>query len=83
MSVTTTTSKIHQAPGHADSWVRLKPRYENFAAVWKHNQLIIDVGPGEPEGFLLPVGDDQYFISRSRVSSPAEQAVLAEGERQP
>ena len=30
MSVTTTTSKVYQAPGHADSPVQLKPRYENF-----------------------------------------------------
>jgi len=52
-------------------------------AVWKHTQLIIDVGPEEPEGFSLPAGDDQHFITRSRVFSPAEQATLAEGERQP
>jgi hypothetical protein len=51
-------------------------------AVWKHTQLIIDVGAGEPEGFSWPAGDDQHFITRSRVFSPAEQAVLAEGERQ-
>ena len=30
MSVTTTTSKVYQAPGHADSPVEVKPRYENF-----------------------------------------------------
>ncbi|HEY1324786.1 MAG TPA: hypothetical protein VGF32_31310, partial [Streptosporangiaceae bacterium] len=30
MSVTTTTSKVYQAPGHAGSPVQLKPRYENF-----------------------------------------------------
>ena len=52
-------------------------------AVWKHTQLIIDVGPEEPEGFSLPAGDDQHFITRSRVFSPAELATLAEGERQP
>ncbi len=52
-------------------------------AVWKHTQLIIDVGVGEPEGFSWPAGDGQHFITRSRVFSPAERAVLAEGERQP
>ena len=30
MSVTTTASKVYQAPGHADSPVEFKPRYENF-----------------------------------------------------
>ena len=30
MSVTTTTSKVYQAPGHADSPVEVKARYENF-----------------------------------------------------
>jgi Protein of unknown function (DUF3048) N-terminal domain len=30
MSVTTTTSKVYQAPGRADSPVEVKPRYENF-----------------------------------------------------
>ncbi len=52
-------------------------------AVWKHTQLIIDVGEGEPEGFSLPAGDDRHFVTRSRVFSPAELAALrgsAEGE---
>ena len=30
MSVTTTASKVYQAPGHADSPVEVKPRYQNF-----------------------------------------------------
>lgn len=52
-------------------------------AVWRHTQLIIDVGEGEPEGFSLPTGDGRHFITRSRVFSPAELAALresAEGE---
>ncbi|HUN38304.1 MAG TPA: DUF779 domain-containing protein [Trebonia sp.] len=52
-------------------------------AVWKHTQLIIDVGEGEPEGFSLPAGDDRQFVTRSRVFSPQELAALrgsAEGE---
>ena len=42
--------------------------------VWKHTQLILDVGQGEPEGFSLPAGDDAHFIIWSRVCRPDEQA---------
>jgi uncharacterized protein (DUF779 family) len=35
--------------------------------VWKHTQLILDVGEGEPEGFSLAAGDGRHFITRSRV----------------
>ena len=45
-------------------------------AVWKHTQLIIDVGQGEPEGFSLLAGDDQHFVTRSRVFSAGELAAL-------
>jgi uncharacterized protein len=45
-------------------------------AVWKHTQLIIDVGEGEPEGFSLPADDDRHFITRSRVFSATELAAL-------
>jgi uncharacterized protein (DUF779 family) len=34
---------------------------------WKHTQLILDVGDGEPEGFSLAAGPDTHFITRSRV----------------
>jgi uncharacterized protein (DUF779 family) len=34
---------------------------------WKHTQLILDVGAGEPEGFSLPAGEDRHFIIASRV----------------
>jgi uncharacterized protein (DUF779 family) len=44
--------------------------------VWKHTQLILDVGVGEPEGFSLSAGDDRHFIIRSRVFTAAEQAAL-------
>jgi uncharacterized protein (DUF779 family) len=40
--------------------------------VWKHTQLILDVGDGEPEGFSLPAGDGKHFITVSRVCSPGE-----------
>ena len=36
-------------------------------AVWKHTQLILDVGEGEPEGFSLAAGEGKHFITRSRV----------------
>jgi uncharacterized protein (DUF779 family) len=35
--------------------------------VWKHTQLILDVGEGEPEGFSLAAAEGQHFITRSRV----------------
>jgi hypothetical protein len=42
--------------------------------VWKHTQLILDVGQGEPEGFSLPAGKDEHFVIRSRVFSADELA---------
>lgn len=47
-------------------------------AVWKHTQLILDVGEGEPEGFSLAAGDDRHFVVRSRVFTPEELAALGE-----
>ena len=44
--------------------------------VWKHTQLILDVGIGEPEGFSLAAGEDRHFLIRSKVFTSAEQAVL-------
>ncbi len=54
------------------------PFYIDFRQfqVWEHTQLILDVGEGEPEGFSLAAGDDQHFMTRSRVFTPAEQAAL-------
>jgi len=40
--------------------------------VWKHTQLILDVGPGAPEGFSLPAGDDAHFIVWSRLCGTDE-----------
>jgi uncharacterized protein len=43
--------------------------------VWKHTQLILDVGEGEPEGFSLAAGEGRHFITRSRVcASPPSGA---------
>ena len=44
--------------------------------LWKHTQLVLDVGAGEPEGFSLSAGDDRHFIVRSRVFSAKELAML-------
>ena len=41
---------------------------------WKHTQLILEVGEGEPEGFSRAAGDNKHFIIRSRVFGPAELA---------
>ena len=43
---------------------------------WKHTQLILDVGVGEPEGFSLAAGEERHFITRSRVFSEEELAAL-------
>jgi uncharacterized protein (DUF779 family) len=34
---------------------------------WKHMPLILDVAPGEPEGFSLGAGPDAHFVTRSEV----------------
>jgi uncharacterized protein (DUF779 family) len=39
---------------------------------WKHTQLILDVGEGLPEGFSLPAGPDEHFVTNSRVFGPDE-----------
>jgi uncharacterized protein (DUF779 family) len=36
---------------------------------WKHTQLILDVGEGEPEGFSLAAGEGRHFITLSRACS--------------
>jgi len=43
-------------------------------AVWKHTQLILDVGEGDPEGFSLPAGENRHFVTRSRVFGTDERA---------
>jgi uncharacterized protein (DUF779 family) len=34
-------------------------------AAWNHADLVLDVAPGEPEGFSLGPGDGQRFITSS------------------
>jgi hypothetical protein len=41
---------------------------------WKHTQLILDVGEGDPEGFSLPAGADKHFVIRSRLFATEEAA---------
>ncbi|MGP0031506.1 MAG: DUF779 domain-containing protein [Acidimicrobiales bacterium] len=40
--------------------------------VWKHTQLILDVGEGWPEGFSLPAPPEGHFITRTRVLRAAD-----------
>jgi uncharacterized protein (DUF779 family) len=47
-------------------------------AVWQHTQLILDVAPGEPEGFSLPASPDHHFVTHSRVLTPAQQTAAAQ-----
>jgi len=51
--------------------------------VWKHTQLILDVGEGEPEGFSLAAGEGKHFITRSRVCAcePARPRIRREDSR--
>jgi uncharacterized protein len=48
--------------------------------VWRHTQLILDVSDGSPEGFSLAAGEEEHFITRSRLLSPSELAEV-NGER--
>ena len=43
-------------------------------AVWKHTQLILGVGEGEPEGFSIPSGPGRHFVISSRVLQPVRSA---------
>lgn len=46
--------------------------------LWKHTELVLDVSPGEPEGFSLPAGECGHFVVRSRVFSEEERAALGD-----
>lgn len=46
--------------------------------VWKHTQLILGVGEGEPEGFSLPAGKGHHFITQSRVCVAHQPAFIRE-----
>ena len=46
---------------------------------WKHTQLIIDVVPGRGGMFSLENGRDVRFLTRSRLFSDEEIAVLGIG----
>ncbi|MEY8018217.1 DUF779 domain-containing protein [Mycobacterium servetii] len=48
------------------------PQYET----WKHTQLVIDVVPGRGGGFSLEAPEGVRFLSRGRVFTDAEQALL-------
>jgi hypothetical protein len=48
---------------------------------WKHTQLILDVGSGEPEGFSLPAGEGHHFIVNSRVFDESERMARAAQDR--
>jgi uncharacterized protein (DUF779 family) len=46
-------------------------------AAWKHTQLIIDVVPGRGGGFSLEAPEGVRFLSRGRVFTDEEAALLA------
>ena len=45
-------------------------------AYWSHTQLIIDVVPGRGAGFSLEAPEGVRFLTRSRVFTDAEAALL-------
>jgi len=49
---------------------------------WHQDQFILDVEPGEPEGFSLPAGDHLRFVTRSPAcASPAGENGVDRGTR--
>jgi uncharacterized protein len=50
------------------------PQYE----VWKHTQLVIDVVPGRGGGFSLEAPEGVRFLSRGRVFTDSERALVQE-----
>jgi len=44
---------------------------------WRHTQIIIDVAPGRGAGMSLEAPEGVRFVTRSRVFSDAEAALLA------
>jgi uncharacterized protein (DUF779 family) len=48
------------------------PQYQ----AWKHTQLVIDVVPGRGGGFSLEAPEGVRFLSRGRVFTDEEQALL-------
>jgi len=49
--------------------------------LWRHTQLIIDVVPGRGGMFSLDNGREQRFLTRSRVFSGEELALLGDESR--
>jgi uncharacterized protein len=48
------------------------PQYQ----AWKHTQLVIDVVPGRGGGFSLEAPEGMRFLSRGRVYTDAQQALI-------
>jgi uncharacterized protein len=46
-------------------------------AVVRDSQLVLDVAPGDPEGFSLPAGEQEHFVVTSRRFTEDELAALA------
>lgn len=51
---------------------------------WRHSTFVLDIAPGEPEGFSLGAGDGQHFVTRSPACPvPDERAAGRPGSRVP
>ena len=51
---------------------------ESQFAAWKHTQLILDVVPGRGGMFSLDNGRERRFLTRGRVFTDEEQALLGD-----
>lgn len=44
------------------------------AVLWRRSQLVLDVAPGEPDGFSLAAGPGWHFVARSRLLTEEQAA---------
>jgi uncharacterized protein (DUF779 family) len=64
-SVDLLLGEIEGAPYYIDS---------RLHAAWNNAELILDVAPGDPEGFSLGPGGGMHFVVRSETCAPPGQA---------
>lgn len=45
------------------------------AGLWRHSSIVLDVAPGDAEGFSLPAGPGEHFVARVQVveGAPADR----------
>ncbi|HVC13827.1 MAG TPA: DUF779 domain-containing protein [Acidimicrobiales bacterium] len=48
---------------------------ERQARLWEKHVLVLDVAPGEPEGFSLSAGEGLHFVARAAPAGRARSAM--------